>query len=296
MESLKKLSDHELLKFTARIAQQEREITVNLLQHLQEGERRQLFLDVGYPTLYEYVVKELKFSEGAAYRRIGAMRLVREVPSAAEKLESGKISLCTAAKVQSATKKTPSEDKEKILESVAGKSSRETDRELSKYDPKLAKESTRWINENEVQLSFSLEKLDFQKMQELQSIRSHRDVQKTYRILVTDLVKLGQEKWNPFQRNATSKLKSRCNKEDAAWKTIPPSLRREIWTRDKGVCTFKVPGTDKICGSKDLVQLDHIHPIALGGKNEVSNLRLLCAAHNRARAEKTFDNPFKAWA
>jgi 5-methylcytosine-specific restriction endonuclease McrA len=288
MNDLKKLDDKTLLQRTAEIARREREITVELLRHLAEIERRQLFIEVGHPSLYDYTIKELRLSEGAAYRRIEAMRLIKDVPGAAEKIANGTLSITTAAKVQTATKKTPKADKEKILASVEGKSTRETERELSKLDPQGPREFTKWLNENEVQITFSLEKPSFQKMQELQSLRTHKDVQKTYRVLVTDLVKLGQENWNPLQRDATSAPRSHRVTPDQAWKTVPPTLRREIWARDKGCCTYKAPGTDKICGTRDLVQIDHIHPLALGGKNEASNLRLLCAAHNRARAEKTF--------
>ncbi len=60
-----------------------------------------------------------------------------------------------------------------------------------------------------------------------------------------------------------------------------------VWERDGGRCTYKNPD-NKTCASRDLVQIDHIQPLALGGKNELNNLRLLCASHNRRRAEKTF--------
>jgi hypothetical protein len=184
-------------------------------------------------------------------------------------------------------KKAPAEEKEKILDAVAGKSSRETDRELAKIDPKTAREFTRWINENEVQITFSLEKPAFQSMDELKNLRAHKDVQKTYRVLVTDLVQLGHEKWNLARRNATSTLKSHCE----SGKSIPAGIRREVWNRDGGACSFRVPGSDGVCGSRELVQIDHIKPVALGGTNEASNLRLLCAPHNRDRARKTFGSP-----
>lgn len=285
---LKNLDDKNLLKATAVIAQKERQITVELLRHLREVERRQLYLEIGYSSLYEFTLKELKLSEGSAYRRIQAMRLMIDVPSAAKQMEEGSLSVTTAARVQSALRKAPPDDKEKVLHSVAGKASRELDRELAKHDPRGPREYTRWLNDQEVQLTFSLAKPDFQQLEVLQTLRMHKDVQKTYRVLVTDLVKLGHEKWNPLQRDATSPVKSHRSNPNQVWKTIPPTLRREIWARDQGMCTYKVPGTTKICGSRELVQLDHIQPLALGGKNEASNLRLLCAAHNRARAKETF--------
>jgi 5-methylcytosine-specific restriction endonuclease McrA len=41
------------------------------------------------------------------------------------------------------------------------------------------------------------------------------------------------------------------------------------------------------CGSRTALQVDHIRPFAAGGGNDVSNLRLLCAAHNRLAAVQT---------
>ncbi|HEY8279858.1 MAG TPA: HNH endonuclease signature motif containing protein, partial [Bdellovibrionota bacterium] len=111
---------------------------------------------------------------------------------------------------------------------------------------------------------------------------------KTYKVLISDLVDLGQTKWNPLRCTANSALSSHRVNPHQSWKTIPPTLRREVWARDQGVCTYQSPDTNKICGARDLIQIDHIQPLALGGKNELANLRLLCAAHNRARAEKTF--------
>ena len=64
---------------------------------------------------------------------------------------------------------------------------------------------------------------------------------------------------------------------------IPAQIKRLIWTRDKGQCTYICPQTKKKCGSKHFLQIDHIHPYALGGNSTLNNLRLLCASHNQYR-------------
>ena len=71
--SLRKISDEMLWSQTASLAERERRITLELLAHFREIEARGLHLDRGYPSLYEYAVRELKLSEGAAYRRVQAM-------------------------------------------------------------------------------------------------------------------------------------------------------------------------------------------------------------------------------
>ena len=65
--------------------------------------------------------------------------------------------------------------------------------------------------------------------------------------------------------------------------SIPSHLRKYIWERDGGQCTFIYHETKRRCVSRHLLQIDHIQPFALGGRTEKENLRLLCAGHNQYR-------------
>lgn len=95
------LSSSELLARTKTLVLEERRATVALIEHLEEIQTRLLYAELGYSSLWEFATRELGLSEGAAQRRIQAMRLVRDVPEAKEKIESGLLSLSNAAKVQS---------------------------------------------------------------------------------------------------------------------------------------------------------------------------------------------------
>ena len=70
---------------------------------------------------------------------------------------------------------------------------------------------------------------------------------------------------------------------------IPRPIRDEVMLRDGQQCTF-VGHNGRRCNSTYNLQIDHIKPWALGGANEATNLRVLCAAHNRHQARKTFGN------
>ncbi|MAE70568.1 MAG: hypothetical protein CME06_08885, partial [Gemmatimonadetes bacterium] len=63
---------------------------------------------------------------------------------------------------------------------------------------------------------------------------------------------------------------------------ITAEVRRRVWARDESRCTY-VDGQGRRCGSRWFVQIDHVQPFARGGDNTVTNLRLLCGAHNRQR-------------
>lgn len=68
---------------------------------------------------------------------------------------------------------------------------------------------------------------------------------------------------------------------------IPRGIFHEVWARDGARCQHLRPdGT--ICGETRFLEVDHVHPYALGGGHTRENLRLLCWAHNQLRAEARF--------
>ncbi|MBX2987544.1 MAG: HNH endonuclease [Bdellovibrionaceae bacterium] len=69
-------------------------------------------------------------------------------------------------------------------------------------------------------------------------------------------------------------------------KAIPSALRRKIWLRDDGACTYTYPQTGQRCGSRILVEIDHLEPKAFGGRHTADNLRCLCRTHNHLAAEQ----------
>ncbi len=53
---------------------------------------------------------------------------------------------------------------------------------------------------------------------------------------------------------------------------IPAVVRREVWRRDQGCCSYVDPHSGRRCGSRYRLEIDHIVPFALGGPAESSNL------------------------
>ena len=99
------VSDDELLLRTRELARHETEFTIVTIQHLDEIERRGLYDKRGYPSLFEYAVRELHYSNGGTWRRIMVMKLCRAVPGIADKLRSGELNLTTASQLQNAIEK-----------------------------------------------------------------------------------------------------------------------------------------------------------------------------------------------
>lgn len=76
---------------------------------------------------------------------------------------------------------------------------------------------------------------------------------------------------------------------------VPAAVKRTVWERDGGRCTF-VGEHRKRCESRTLLEFDHALPIARGGRSETGNLRLRCRAHNQHEAERAYGADFmKGW-
>lgn len=74
-------------------------------------------------------------------------------------------------------------------------------------------------------------------------------------------------------------------------RTIPAEVRRAVWRRDLGECTF-VSENGRRCASRRFLEFDHVDPFARGGRTTVENTRLRCRTHNQYEAERTFGKAF----
>jgi hypothetical protein len=77
------------------------------------------------------------------------------------------------------------------------------------------------------------------------------------------------------------------HRRDGHREAIPAAVRRAVWARDGGQCTWPLDAGGR-CGTTHRLQLDHIQPRAQGGEATEVNLRLLCAAHNKLAARQSF--------
>ena len=73
---LKSLADDELLAGLSSIVGRRNQITAEFLAYLAELDERQLFLDLGFASLFEYCVEALGLCESTAGRHIAAARCV----------------------------------------------------------------------------------------------------------------------------------------------------------------------------------------------------------------------------
>ena len=171
------LSDDRLLERTKELSGIEHHLEVVVIDHLREIQKRRLYLRRGFSSLFDYAVRELGYSDAAAWRRIKAMRLCADVGGVRERLQDGTMTLNAAAQLQHAfdrqeRKKEPAprgtgfgaaaqsqdgsaparpaerkpapapvldpEARRALVEQASGKSSREVMQLLAEVDPELA--------------------------------------------------------------------------------------------------------------------------------------------------------------
>ena len=318
MDGIKTISNDALIEDLKKMVADERKLLTTILHHLKEVEERRLYLERGYSSLFAFITEELGYSESAAQRRIQAMRLMRDVPKVEEKIESGKLSLSVASQVQSFIRSeekrndkrvmsTP--EKLEVIEKLEGTSIRVCERKLAEISPetKVPKEKERPISDEKTFIQFIADEELMDGIERLKWLTSHRNGERRLDELFRMLVELGLEKWDPERREARREKRktkasdkslpapavdkvtpARCDTKLHRRRSIPAPVRDEVWQRDDGRCQYKDPETGKRCGSRHAVQIDHIVPVARGGTDEASNLRLLCRQHNAFAAKKVF--------
>ncbi|HEX6791861.1 MAG TPA: HNH endonuclease signature motif containing protein [Candidatus Krumholzibacteria bacterium] len=142
-DTLCSLSDQEVIDRTQSLVAQERQLTLNVLLCLNELEARQLYLKLGYGSLFDYCTKALGYSSSAAWRRIQTARCVARFPALYDMLERNEANLSTVSQVSRIIDESNSEV---LLSRIRGKSKNQVDSIVAEYlGPAPNAESTRVV-------------------------------------------------------------------------------------------------------------------------------------------------------
>jgi 5-methylcytosine-specific restriction endonuclease McrA len=90
---------------------------------------------------------------------------------------------------------------------------------------------------------------------------------------------------DPAERHERREKAAGRAEQTMARPPLPVRMRDAVFARDLGRCTF-VGSDGQRCNETIRLEVDHIKPVARGGTNDITNLRLLCAKHNRLQAER----------
>lgn len=156
--NLKHLSDEELHQRTKDCVQKEREFLTTVLYHLKEIDRRRLYSALCYKSLFEYAEKELKYPGDQAYRRISAMKLLKELPELESEISNGNLTLTHLSEAKRLFKKRPCsrEEKLQLFEVLSNTSTRQAQKIIVEIEPEMAlKDQVKPFTENKMEFKFS---------------------------------------------------------------------------------------------------------------------------------------------
>ncbi len=297
---------------------QSRQVLVGVLRHLVEIERRGLFARVSCSSMFVFCTTRLGMSEGEADRRIVAARLSVRFPWLLERIEKGGIHL---SGLRILAQCQDDEDFEALVAEACGKSKLEMRMLVARRRPRPevpctfvpvpavtappstmdpsslpfagvapagdepARAKMDPLSEGRVAMTLTISSELRAKLDRVTGLMSHRNPsRKTENVLdaALDLLlaKLEKERLGKAER-------PRSSAPGATNGTISRAMRRAVFERDGERCTW-MDAEGRRCACTEMLEIDHVHPAALGGTAELAGLRVLCAVHNRLYAEQCF--------
>ena len=131
MNSLKSVSDKVLIGRLRQLVRKEQSLTLSILPHLIEVERRKLYLEKAYSTLSEYCIHELGYGESSAWRRVRVARVIEAFPEVYDLMKAKKLSFSAVLQIANALNR---DNKHALLPRVVGKSKREIDGIIAEFE------------------------------------------------------------------------------------------------------------------------------------------------------------------
>ncbi len=301
---LRPLADDTLMARLSALVGQERENVADIIEHLAEIDRREIVIDQGYSSLFEYCIKCLGYTEASAYYRIRAARAVLRFPRILDDLRIGRIHLEAIARL---SPHLNNENCNPILDKVAGASKREVlslvaqisgaetipqQRDIIRYlptpPPVNTTDSPVELHEiiappPRIRLSFTANDEFLKMLERLRSMRRHKFPEGRLEDILGDAASNLLNRLGPRSRKSGQKCPS-----GRPTRRISLAIKTQIWKRDGGRCAYlAIDG--RRCGSHDFLEYDHVMPWASGGRSDhADNIRLLCRAHNQRLARLRF--------
>jgi 5-methylcytosine-specific restriction endonuclease McrA len=330
--ALTSITDIMLQQRVLELRQRERKLTVELLVHLAEVERRRLYFAMGHDSLFKLLHDGLGYSKGGAYRRLIAARLLVRYPVITDYLRDGRLNLTqlsalhpilTDDNVDAALAEAVGKSEDLLRAMVAGRQGKPVETSsvrVIQVAPPLAlalpvapavagvaaapivdisPAAMQPIPVVQDELHLVRVVVDKAFIDDLEAVRdalSHkypdRDLAEVLRECLQ--VTLGViRRQQEGSSGSSSRPPTRPPAEGS--RHVPLAVRRQVMQRDGRRCAHVGPDGHR-CSSTYQIQLHHLEPFATGGPPTAANLEVRCRRHNHLHAREELGDRFIALA
>ena len=134
MNSVSKINNKQLLEDFSLAVLKEREAISEVISYLSHIWERKLYAELGYSSLFNFLVEKHHYSKAAAYRRIQAAKLVQREPKVLIYLKEGKLNLTTIALIEPFA---TGEKLQPLIQFSLGKTKEEVEELLGEFSHKV---------------------------------------------------------------------------------------------------------------------------------------------------------------
>ncbi len=280
------LDDRILLQELHAINQKDRQALCLFLRGLAEAEKRALHLHMGYPNLFEFCRVEFGLSEGCIYRRIQVARQVLSFPQLLEALASGAINLTLASMLCPHLGTTPWD---RLLNAVEGQSKRAAHKALVDLleqpldGEKVPSARVRYAGREAYHYRLRIPATLHHDLERAREILSHQIGDGDWVDVLDTLVRSYLMRHDPQQ--AAPLRQDFWESYQSSQRYIPRGLKQKLLEAAQFRCQYQSPEGQR-CPQTRYLDVDHIVPMARGGKTELKNLQILCRAHNAWKGDR----------
>lgn len=279
---------------------------------------------MGHKDLFDYCVKRLGYSEGAASKRVHAAWAADLYHSLYVLIRDGALTLSTVARlkphltpenfdsvVARASRKSYREVEALIVELIEERRRREAESQPGDAEPvsenalfesvpgierasppivqspvaKRRPDTVRLESPGVVRVSFQADESLRRALDRLKDLLRHSCPGGRLEDVLSRVADDYLARHDPLRRSTPAAARPRRARET---RRVPRWVRDRVWARDQGRCAFVGEGGRR-CEATGGLELDHVVPWANGGtSDDPANVRLLCRAHNLFKARRDF--------
>lgn len=325
--ALRRVGKRRLLRDLLKVVNDDWENTAAMLAYIGEIDRRKLYLEDAYSSMFMMCTKHFGMSEAIAAKRIRAGRAACRFPIILAMIRRGELHLSGVHQLAGHLTET---NHEEVLERAKHRSMREIEALIAEISPQPDRESvlreiavepadamaggpgvtggivesgpipanslrnlTVPLSPRRYRLHVTIGQEARDALEELRGLLSHQIPNGDPAKIVEKALALLLAKTKKKRAASADKPRTKVKKSNKRTRVIPAHVRRAVFTRDEGRCAF-VDAEGRRCGSTWQVELHHCVPYGRDGPHSEENIQLRCRAHNQFEAELEFGKAFMA--